>query len=142
NELNRLTGGQDRISGASRALEDGSWWTFGVDNLFYVARDPFEQRLEAQSVPLPLDNRNISKGFENISLVGDRYMVGSNGGYIMFSLPLDNLPSRELFLNAVKTSTKRDDFSFQPLGNSTLELESQTNYLEFVYSVPNYQALS
>jgi DNA-binding CsgD family transcriptional regulator len=143
NDLNRLSSKTNRISGASRVLDDGSWWTFGEDNLYYVNRDPFEQKLVAQKVPLPLENRIITKGFENISLVGkNRYLVGSNGGYIEFSLPVDNIPSGELMLNAVSTSSKRENFRYQQLGESKLELDSEINNIQFVYSIPAYQSLS
>ena len=143
NVLNQLTTTTERISGASRVLGDGSWWTFGVDNLFYVNRDPFEQKLILQKVPLPLEHRNISKGFENISLVGEnRYLVGSNGGYIEFSLPLDKIPSGELMLNAVSTSSKRENFTYRQLDDHKLELESKENNIRFVYSIPAYQSLS
>lgn len=143
NELNQISRDNDRISGVSLVLDDGNWWTFGSDNLFYVTRDPFEQKLLQRRVPLPLESRNISKGFENISLVGsNEYVVGSNGGYIEFSLPLKKIPSGELMLNAVGTASKRENFSFKSLGIDGLDLESEVNNLAFLYSIPNYQALS
>ncbi len=144
NDLNRLTGQNNRISGASVVLEDGSWWTFGVDNLYYVKRDPFEQKLIAREVPLPLDDRNIGKGFENISLIGEnRYLVGSNGGYIEFSLPLEKeVLSGTLVINNVRTSSKREDISYQSLNVPDLSLESQDNNILFKYSIPNYQKLA
>ncbi|MHA6278868.1 triple tyrosine motif-containing protein [Salinimicrobium sp. CAU 1759] len=143
NELNQISRDNDRISGVSLVLDDGNWWTFGSDNLFYVTRDPFEQKLIQRRVPLPLESRNISKGFENISLVGsNEYVVGSNGGYIEFSLPLKKIPSGELMLNAVGTASKRENFSFKSLGIDGLDLESEVNNLAFLYSIPNYQALS
>ncbi|WP_169578105.1 helix-turn-helix and ligand-binding sensor domain-containing protein [Salinimicrobium xinjiangense] len=143
NELNELSEGNSRISGASRVLADGSWWTFGRDNLYYVTRDPFEQKFISRQVPLPLEYRNISKGFENISLVGkDKYLVGSNGGYIEFSVPLNKIPAGEILLSAVGTASQRENFEFKPLLNSELELGSNINNIIFLYGIPNYQALS
>ncbi len=143
NELNSISRDLERISGASVVLEDDSWWTFGVDNLFYVTRDPFEQKLIQRYVPLPLDNRNISNGFENISLVGpDEYLVGSNSGYIEFSLPLKKIPSGALLINSVGTSSTREDIYFRSIDTSQLRLNSDVNNLVFNYSIPNYQALS
>lgn len=143
NELNRLSRQHDRISGTSQVLKDGTWWSFGVDNLFYVSRDPFEQKLIVRSVPLPLDHRNISKGFENISLVrSNQYLVGSNGGYIEFSLPLDKLPSGELILHGIATSSNREDFSYQPLADSESNFDNNMNNIVFTYSIPAYQSLS
>ncbi|WP_324720337.1 triple tyrosine motif-containing protein [Salinimicrobium sp. HB62] len=143
NELNEISRDNERISGVSLVLEDGSWWTFGSDNLFYVSRDPFEQKLVQRQVPLPLESRNISKGFENISLVGsNEYVIGSNGGYIQFSLPLKKIPSGELLLNAVGTASKRQNFSFRSLDVATLDLVSDINNIIFKYSIPNYQALA
>ena len=143
NELNKISKENDRISGASVVFDDGSWWTFGTDNLFYVTRDPFEQKLIQRRVPLPLESRNISKGFENISLIGpNRYLVGSNGGYIEFSVPLKKIPAGELVLKAVGTSSKREEVTFRSLDMADLELESEVNNIVFSYSIPNYQALS
>ncbi len=143
NELNRISRGNDRISGVSLVLSDGNWWTFGSDNIFYVTRDPFEQKLIQRQVPLPLESRNISKGFENISLVGPgEYIVGSNGGYIEFSLPLKKIPSGELLLNAIGTASKRENFTYRSLDVDGLDLESEVNNIVFNYSIPNYQALT
>lgn len=143
NDLNRLSKKYDRISGASTVLNDGSWWTFGVENLFFVTRDPFEQKLIERKIPLPLESRNIGKGFENISMVGEnRYLVGSNGGYIEFSLPLDKeMLSGQIQLNSVGTSSKMENFSFRPLETAGLKLASKMNNIEFNYSIPNYQDL-
>ncbi len=143
NDLHRLSKGNNRISGSSEVLSDGSWWTFGVDNLFYVTRDPFEQKLIERNVPLQLETRNISKGFENVSLVGkNRYLVGSNGGYIEFSLPLEQIPTGELIITAVGTSATRENYSYSPLQGAGLELDSDANNLIFAFSIPNYQRLS
>ncbi|WP_156877230.1 helix-turn-helix and ligand-binding sensor domain-containing protein [Salinimicrobium terrae] len=143
NELNHLSSENNRISGASEVLSDGSWWTFGVDKLFFVTRDPFEQKLVERDIPLPLENRNISKGFENISLIGkNQYLVGSNGGYIVFSLPLAEIPSGELVIGAVGTSATRENYSFNDLQESGLDLDSQINNIAFAFSIPNYQSLS
>ena len=143
NELNQLTKGLHRISGASQVLEDGSWWTFGRDKLYYVTRDPFEQKLVLGSIPLPLENRNITKGFENISLVRkDHYLVGSNVGYIEFSLPLTKIPSGELSITAVETAAKGENFENRPLMVSNLDLENKINNVKFHFSIPNFQKLT
>ncbi|NJW52126.1 helix-turn-helix and ligand-binding sensor domain-containing protein [Salinimicrobium oceani] len=143
NELNRVSRRNKRISGVSQVLDDGTWWSFGKDHLYYVKRDPFEQKVIARSIPLPLDHRNISKGFENISLIGkNRYLVGSNGGYIEFSLPLEKLSSGEIQLTTVETSSKRINSSYQPTTAGKLELHSEVNNINFGFSVPNYQYLS
>lgn len=143
NDLNHLTQGLHRISGASQVLEDGSWWAFGRDKLFYVTRDPFEQKLVLGSIPIPLENRNITKGFENISLIGkDRYLVGSNVGYIEFSLPLTKTPAGELTINAVETAAKGENFEFRPLKVSNLDLENKMNNVKFHYSIPDFQKLT
>lgn len=143
NDLNRLSDDNNRISGSSEVLSDGSWWTFGVDNLFYVTRDPFEQKLIERKVPLPLETRNISKGFENVSLVGEnQYLVGSNGGYIEFALPLEKIPAGEIILTAVGTSPTRENYSYNALQESGLELDSDVNNLIFTFSIPIFQSLS
>src|SRR5699024_5073678 len=103
NDLHELTKKTRRLSASSKVLEDGSWWTFAKDKIYYVNRDPFEQKLVLGSIPLPIENRNITKGFENISLLGkDHFLVGSNVGYIEFSLPLEMLPAGELSINSIK----------------------------------------
>ena len=143
NELNHLTKGLLRISGASQVLQDGSWWSFGRDKLYFVTRDPFEQKLVLGSIPLPLENRNITKGFENISLIGkDRYLVGSNVGYIEFSLPLTKIPAGELNINAVKTAAKGGNLEYRPLKVPNLDLENKMNNVKFYFSIPNFQKLT
>ena len=144
NDLNKLSSQNNRISGASRVLEDGSWWTFGAENLFYVTKDPFEQKLIEKKIPLPLESRNIGKGFENISLIGKgQYLAGSNGGYIAFSLPLKNeVMSGELMFNTIRTSVKGDNFSYQPLETDGLDLDNEINNISFTYSIPNFQFLA
>ncbi len=144
NELNRLSRGNNRISGASRVLTNGSWWTFGEENLFYVTRDPFEQKLIERKIPLPLESRNIGKGFENISLVGkDQFLAGSNGGYIEFSLPLRNdVLSGQLLLSSIKTSIKGEHAAYRSLIAKGLDLDNESNSISFHYAIPNYQILA
>ena len=143
NELNQLTKGIQRISGATQVLQDGSWWSFGRDKLYYMTRDPFEQKLVLGTVSLPLENRNITKGFENISLIGkDRYLVGSNVGYIEFSLPLQMIPAGELSINAVETTAKGKYFEHRSLESSGLELENKVNNVKFYFSIPHFQKLT
>ena len=144
NGLNKITLRDNRLSGASIVLPDDSWWTFGIDNLNYVTRDPFEQKLIERKVPLPLESRNIGKGFENISLIGkDEYLVGSNGGYVTFSLPLNNeVFSGDLALQAIRTSSKGEESVFNSLNKVDLDLPSGTNNISFNYSIPNYQDLA
>lgn len=143
NDLHELTKKTRRLSASSKVLEDGSWWTFAKDKLYYVTRDPFEQKLVLGSIPLPIENRNITKGFENISLLGkDHFLVGSNVGYIEFSLPLEMLPAGELSINSIKTNTKGENLDFMPLEVSNLELENNRNNIEFNFSIPHYQKLT
>ena len=143
NELNLLAKGIQRISGASQVLEDGSLWSFGRDKLYFITRDPFEQKLVLGTVPLPLENRNITKGFENISLIGkDRYLVGSNVGYIEFSLPMEKIPAGELSINAVKVAPKGGNFEPLILDGSNLDLENNMNNLQFLFSIPQFQKLT
>lgn len=144
NELNRLSRQNNRVSGASRVLEDGSWWTFGTENLYYVTRDPFEQKLIERKIPLPLESRNIGKGFENISLLGKgQYLTGSNGGYIEFSLPLSNdVLTGQLMINSIRTSTKGENFAFRPIEADGLDLDNEISNISFTYSIPNFQTLS
>lgn len=143
NELEQLTKESKRISAASRVLEDGSWWSFGRDKIYYVTRDPFEQKLVLNTIPLPHENRNITKGFENISLIGkDHFLVGSNVGYIEFSLPLKMIPAGELTINSVKTNSKGKNIEFMPLNISDLELENERSNVEFKFSIPHFQKLT
>src|SRR5690606_8618976 len=143
NDLEQLTKDTERISGASKILEDESWWSFGRNKLYSVTRDPFEQRLVLETIPLPLENRNITKGFENISLIGkEHYLVGSNLGYIEFSLPLEMVPAGKLSLNVVKTAFKGENLEFMPLQTSGLNLENKRNNIIFNFSIPHYQKLT
>ena len=142
NELNNLIQEQ-RISGISHVLPDNTWWSFGEDNLLYVTRDAFQDRLSAKSAAIPLEYRSIAKGFENISLIGEsEYLVGSNVGYTIFSTPLD-LPSMEqLNINKVSTAALEEKFKSHKLDLNQLELPNSVNNINFEFSIPVYSKLA
>ncbi|MGB7843418.1 MAG: triple tyrosine motif-containing protein, partial [Salinimicrobium sp.] len=143
NELNSITKRQERISGISTVLADGSLWTFGRDNLYYLFRDPFEQKLIERKVPLPLENRNITNGFENISLLEkDQYLVGSNVGYIQFSLPIEDQEVEQFAIRSIAASSKGESYVHRLLNTEELQLKNKVNNLLFYFSVPDYQSLN
>ena len=143
NELNRLTQGQKRTSGTSEVLNDGTWWSYGEDNLYYVTVDDLEQKLVRRSVPLPLEYRSVAEGFENISLIGEnQYLVGSNVGYTRFQLPFVKKDIADLSLNSVQTAVKGESFMARPLKPDGLDLENEMNFINFYFSIPNYGKLA
>jgi len=123
--------------------EDNTWWGFGQDNLLYVTRDAFQDRLSAKSVAIPLEYRSIAKGFENISLVGEReYLAGSNIGYTIFSTPLEFPDIKPLSINKVSTAALEDNFNSHDLKLEVLELPNSINNINFEFSIPTYSKLA
>ncbi len=142
NELNNLIT-EPRLSGISRILPDNTWWGFAQDNLLYVTRDAFQNRLSAKKAALPLEYRNIAKGFENISRIGEReYLVGSNVGYAVFSTPLEFPPMEKLLINKVATAALEENFRSHELGLDQLELPNSVNNINFEFSIPTYSKLA
>jgi DNA-binding CsgD family transcriptional regulator len=124
-------------------LPDNTWWSFGKENLVYVTRDAFQDRLSAKSVAIPTEYRSIAKGFENISLIGEReYLVGSNLGYTIFSTPLDLPEMEKLSINKVSTASLENNFSSHGLQLENLELPNAENNINFEFSIPVYSKLT
>ncbi|WP_282016954.1 helix-turn-helix and ligand-binding sensor domain-containing protein [Salegentibacter mishustinae] len=142
NNLNALIK-EPRITGISEVLPDNTWWSFGKENLVYVTRDAFQDRLSAKSVAIPTEYRSIAKGFENISLIGEReYLVGSNLGYTIFSTPLDFPEMEKLSINKVSTASLENNFSSHGLQLENLELPNAENNINFEFSIPVYSKLT
>ena len=142
NNLNELIE-ESRITGISEVLPDNTWWSFGKENLVYVTRDAFQDRLSAKSVAIPIEYRSIAKGFENISLIGEReYLVGSNLGYTIFSTPLDLPEMEKLSINKVSTASLENNFSSHGLQLENLELPNAENNINFEFSIPVYSKLT
>ena len=142
NNLNALIK-ESRITGISEVLPDNTWWSFGKENLVYVTRDAFQDRLSAKSVAIPIEYRSIAKGFENISLIGEReYLVGSNLGYTIFSTPLDLPEMEKLSINKVSTASLENNFSSHGLQLENLELPNAENNINFEFSIPVYSKLT
>jgi len=142
NNLNALIK-EPRITGISEVLPDNTWWSFGREKLNYVKRDAFQDILNAKSVTIPVEYRSIAKGFENISLIGEReYLVGSNLGYTIFSTPLDLPNIEELVINKVSTSGLENNFKNHDLKLEELVLPNAENNITFAFSIPVYSKLN
>ncbi len=142
NNLNALIE-ESRITGISEVLPDNTWWSFGRENLVYVTRDAFQDRLSAKSVAIPIEYRSIAKGFENISLIGEReYLVGSNLGYTIFSTPLDLPEMEKLSINKVSTASLENNFGSHGLQLEDLKLPNAENNINFEFSIPVYSKLT
>jgi len=142
NNLNNLIE-EPRITGISKVLPDNTWWSFGRDNLIYVTQDAFQERLSVKTAAIPIEYRSIAKGFENISLVGEReYLVGSNKGYTVFSTPLGFPEMEPLSINKVSTAALEDNFKNQDLELELLELPNAENNITFEFSIPAFSKLA
>jgi len=131
-----------QLSGISEVLPDNTWWSFGGENLLYVTKDAFQERLSLKSVPLPIEYRSVAKGFENVSLIGEReYLVGSNIGYTIFSTPVNLPETPQLAIHQVATASLDKNFKNQNLDIELLELSNTTNNIRFDFSIPDYSKL-
>ncbi|MBI6120913.1 triple tyrosine motif-containing protein [Salegentibacter maritimus] len=134
---------EPRITGMSRVLPDNTWWGFGEENLIYATKDAFQDRLSIKSVYIPLEYRAISKGFENISLIGEReYLVGSNLGYTVFSTPLVFSELEKIKINKISTAELENTYQDRNLQLENLELPNQVNNINFEFSIPVYSKLT
>ena len=139
NKLAVLTEKQTRITGISEVLEDGTWWSFGYDNIYYVTKDAIESKLISRTVPLPIEYRGIAKGFENISLIDEnKYLIGSNIGYISFELPLPKKNQEALVINRVESGIKGENFKAHNIDETNLSLDNEDNFVNFYFHIPNY----
>ncbi|WP_037318340.1 triple tyrosine motif-containing protein [Salegentibacter sp. Hel_I_6] len=142
NNLNNLIE-EPRITGISKVLPDNTWWSFGRENLIYVTQDAFQERLSVKTAAIPIEYRSIAKGFENISLVGEReYLVGSNKGYTVFSTPLGFPGMEPLSINKVSTAALEENFKNQTLELELLELPNSENNINFEFSIPAFSKLA
>ncbi|WP_268223830.1 triple tyrosine motif-containing protein [Sinomicrobium oceani] len=143
NDLERITRPVKRITGTSRVTEDGTWWGFGEDGIFYTATDAFRNKLELHYVPIPKEYRSITTRFENISQMGEgQYLVGSSRGYAAFSLPYQGSVPEKLRIQAVEVAGKGEQYELMALKSTETELPGKTNFIRFQYSIPQYSRLN
>ncbi len=143
NELQRIAKDQNRISGITKVLPDGSWWSFGTDQVYYINKDAFQNKLSQKSISLPIEYRSIANNFENISLLGDRtYLIGANIGYSTFTFPYKTTNAGVLYLNSVSVGKKGTNYKKKYIGLEELDLPNDENYIRFKYSLRDYNKLN
>ncbi len=140
--FNKLFKHENRITGISKRINN-SWWSFGEEYLFQVTKDAFQDELKIEKIPISLNLRGISTGFENISYLGENtYLVGSNLGYVTFETPFNKLSLFNLKINSVAFSHKGNNYKRLSVENDEIELPYNYNYINFSFSVPQYNLIN
>ena len=140
--FNRLFKNTNRITGVSKVIESQSWFGFGEEYIYQVSKDAYQGDLTLTNIPIPISLRGITTGFENISYLGDnKYLIGSNFGFVLFKLPFNKHSLPDLAINSVKVSTKANEFQPIPINSNSIEIPFQKNYINFSYSIANFNLL-
>ena len=141
-KFNKLFKNENRITGISKKIGN-SWWAFGEEYLFQITKDAFQDELKIEKIPIPINLRGISTGFENISYLDENtYLVGSNFGYVTFKIPFNKLILSDLKINSVSFSGKGNNYKRLSLENDGIELPYKNNYINFSFSVPQYDLIN
>lgn len=141
--FNKLFKDTKRITGMSKVIETNSWFGFGQEYVYQVSKDAFQGDLTLTKIPIPSSLRGITTGFENISYLGEnKYLIGSNFGFVIFTLPFNQPALPDLKINSVKIATKTNEFQSISVNSNSIELPFQKNYINFSYAIPNFNLLN
>jgi AraC family transcriptional regulator, chitin signaling transcriptional activator len=127
---------QELISGKVVKTDDGRLWGFSENAVFNVEVSGFSNNYKLNSIYLPRELRNITLGYENISLLPDNsLLLGISNGYLKFEKDFPELEDYELRINEI-TAFALDK---EPAILDLKEIEAfhyKTNNLNFKFSTP------
>ena len=140
--LNQLFKNEKRITGITKVIQN-TLWSFGDEEVFRITKDAFQDDYVLSKYFIPNNLRVITTSFENISFIGNnKYLIGSNLGYVTFGLPLNSIKDADLRINSVKSSGKNHSLARLDLNTDEVEITFKNNLIEFNYSVPQYSLLT
>ncbi|APU68289.1 hypothetical protein GRFL_1565 [Christiangramia flava JLT2011] len=140
NGLNELTEDYNRVSGKMIVTKPGELWGFSQDAIFKITPSGLGDKYQVQNLYIDQSYRNIARGYENISIAGDKLLLGVANGYLRFSdtsvEPNSNLASisiREVLSGGVNTEYNLVSLNTDP------KFDYKQNNITFKFGIPSYQ---
>jgi len=141
--FNSLFKGHQRITGVSKVIDGNTWWSFGQENIFQIAKDALQDDYVLNTITIPNSLRGIATSFENISAIdNNKFLIGSNLGYITFQLPFRSPEVSELKINNIAIANKGENYSNLAINANDVEIPFKDNFIRFSYTIPHYNLLS
>ncbi len=136
--LSQLYSFQDYSSGKLVHSND-KLFAFSNKGITYVERGKLSANYQLSFLPLPNSVRETKDGYENISYIGkNQYLIGTSRGYIISELTNNLDPiNYTVKLNQVTSHRLNGKSRFLNLLESS-ELDNDENYLQFSFSVTDY----
>ena len=115
----------------------GQLWLFTKNNLYTIKRDAVGNKIVVKGFTLnERDRKNVS-GFEHINLLKEnRYLIGTNRGYLTVDLSKVNTEIIKSSLNSINVNNKEKTLPIKLNGETTLSHEF--NNLNFKFSSYSY----
>ena len=113
-------------------------WAFTKDNLVNITHDKLDGSYTVKKTSIPFNLRNTVVGYESfVSIRKDEYLLGTSNGYIIVDVSANTLQDYNINLKEITIRSLGGTAQLVPY---TVEGEfpSNTNYLSFSYSVPEY----
>ena len=129
---------ENYVTGKMINDEQGKLWMFSRNQIHFLSKDVFNNKLIHQSIPFDEKNKIGLSGFEHISPIsGSNYLLGSNYGY--FLLDINQLNTKELNISLVNISFgNQQERKAYPL-DENVEVNYQSNNLLFEFTSYDYQ---
>jgi ligand-binding sensor domain-containing protein len=128
---------KELLYGIIRNDKDNKLWLISEDNIHFVYKDLVTGNKKVNSIVFPLALRRTV--FENISKIDkSNYIIGTNNGYINLNLDEYNIKPPVVSINKIETFKLNENPS--PINsNELIQLNYDSNNVNFYVSVPNYQ---
>ncbi len=140
NALNELTKGFNKVSGKMIVTEPGELWGFSQDAIFKITPSGLGDKYQVQNLYIDQSYRNIARGYENISIVGDKLLLGVANGYLKFSEKerQDNASLKSIAIREVSSGGLNTDYELVSLKGQP-EFNYNQNNIKFRFGIPSYQ---
>ncbi|MFO8146253.1 MAG: triple tyrosine motif-containing protein [Bacteroidota bacterium] len=129
----------DLISGRLINTSDNVLWGFLNDAVINIETAQLNNTYKMGMVHLPKDLRNITLGYENITLLdNDSYLLGVSNGYLKFEKDFNRNLDYEIKIDKIFKSALDESPELIDLNDSP-PFHYKTNNISFEYSIPEYK---
>lgn len=138
--LSKLINKEQFLTGKMVVDVKNNIWTFSNDKVSFASYDHVTKKLLIQNIFIPLKDRKVISGFENITyLKGNEFLLGTADGFIIFDVEKINLKKYHAVVSIHSiTSTKHKEApKFLNLNEKEI-LKNNYGVLNFYFSVPEY----
>lgn len=138
--LSKLISKEQFLTGKMVVDVKNNIWTFSNDKVSFASYDHVTKKLLIQNIFIPLKDRKVISGFENISFLGgNEYLLGTADGFIIFDIEKINLKKYHAVVSIHSvTSTKHKEVPVYLNLNEKEILKNNYGVLNFYFSVPEY----